>query len=60
VALSTAGMTLADWASFEKSLGYSAAIGYGNFLIRYLPAFLKRKHYNIGKKFSVQTLDLHF
>ena len=60
VALSTAGMTLAEWASFEKSLGYSAAIGYGNFLIRYLPAFLKRKHYNIGRKFTVQTLDLHF
>jgi hypothetical protein len=60
VALSTAGMTLAEWASFKKSLGYSAAIGYGNFLIQYLPSFIKRKKYNIGKKFTVQTLDLHF
>ena len=60
VALSTAGMTLAEWASFEKSLQYSAAIGYGNFLIRYVPAFIKRKKYNIGKKFTLQTIDLHF
>ena len=60
VALSTAGMTLAEWASFKKSLAYSSAIGYGNFLIQYLPALIKRKKYNIGKKFTVQTLDLHF
>ena len=60
VALSTAGMTLAGWADFEKALGYSAGIGYGNFLIRYLPASLRRKKYKIGKKFTLQTLDLHF
>lgn len=59
VALSTAGMTLAKWASFEEALGYSAGLGYGNFLIRYFPK-LKRKKYIIGKKFTLQTLDLHF
>jgi hypothetical protein len=59
VALSTAGMTLAEWASFKKSLAYSSAIGYGNFLITYLPSFIKRKKYNIGKKFTLHTFDLH-
>lgn len=59
VVLSTAGMTLAKWASFEKALTYSVSIGYGNYLIRYFPKF-KRKKYNIGKKYSLQTLDLHF
>lgn len=59
VALSTAGMTLAKWASFEKALGYSAGVGYGNYLIRYFPN-LKRKKHNIGRKFSLQAFDLHF
>lgn len=59
VALSTAGMTLAKWVSFDKALSYSAGLGYGNFLITHFPN-LKRKKYSIGKKFSLQTLDLHF
>jgi len=59
VALSTAGMTLAKWSDFDKALEYSAGIGYGNFLIRYFPKF-KRKKYKIGKKFTLQTFDLHF
>jgi hypothetical protein len=59
VVLSTAGMTLAKWSSFNKSLQYSAGIGYGNFLITHFPK-LKRKQYKMGKKFSVQTFDLHF
>lgn len=59
VMLSTAGMTLAKWSSFNKSLQYSAGIGYTNFLISHFPN-LKRKQYRIGKKFSLQTFDLHF
>jgi hypothetical protein len=59
VAISTAGMTLAEWASFKDALAYSAGIGYGNFIIANFPS-LKRKKYNIGKKFTLQTLDLHF
>jgi hypothetical protein len=59
VALATIGMTLANWASFEKALGWSAVIGYGNFLIYNFPS-LKRKKYNIGKKFTLQTFELHF
>jgi hypothetical protein len=57
VILSTAGMTLAKWSSFNKSLQYSAGIGYTNFFITHFP---KRKQYKMGKKFSVQTFDLHF
>lgn len=59
VAISTAGMTLAEWASFKDALAYSAGIGYGNFIIANFPS-LKRKKYSIGKKFTLQTLDLHF
>lgn len=59
VILSTAGMTLAKWAKFDKALAYSAGIGYGNYLIRFFPKF-KRKQYTIGKKYSLQALDLHF
>ena len=59
VVLSTAGMTLAKWTNLENALAYSAGIGYTNFLIRYFPKF-KRKKYNIGKKFTLQTIDLHF
>jgi len=59
VALAAVGMTLAGWASFGKSLGYSAAFGYGSFLLRNLPD-ASRKKYNIGKKYSLQTFDLHF
>jgi hypothetical protein len=59
VVLATAGMTLAGWTDFEHALAYSASIGYGNFLILNFPS-LKRKKYKIGKKFALQTFDLHF
>jgi len=59
VAISTAGMTLAKWTDFKSALGYSAGLGYGNFIIANFPS-LKRKKYIIGKKFTLQTLDLHF
>ena len=60
VALSTAGMTLAKWGSFEESLRASAIIGYGNLFIFSIPKLLKRNKYRIGKKFTLQTIDLHF
>lgn len=60
VAISTAGMTLAKWREFPQALSNSAAIGYGNFIIMSIPKLIKRKKYNIGKKFTLQTLDLHF
>jgi hypothetical protein len=59
VALSTAGMTLAKWTGFRNALAYSAAIGYGNFIVQLFPEF-KRRKYNIGKKFTLRALDLHF
>jgi hypothetical protein len=59
VGISTGGMTLAKWTSFRKALAYSAGIGYGNFLIQFFPKF-RRKKYRIGKKFTLQTFDLHF
>ncbi len=59
VALSTAGMTLANWADFKEALAYSSVIGYGNYIIRFLPK-IKRRKYDIGRKFSLHTLDLHF
>lgn len=59
VAISTAGMTLAKWADFKKALAYSAGVGYGNFIIANFPS-LRRKQYAIGKKFKLQTFDLHF
>src|SRR5689334_21080751 len=58
VVLSTAGMTLAKWTSFGNALAYSAGLGYGKYLIHYFPGF-KRRKYKIGKKFSLQTFDLH-
>jgi len=60
VALATAGMRLAKWDSFGRSLAFSSVIGYGNFAIRFLPKFMKRKSYPIGKKYRLQAIDLHF
>jgi hypothetical protein len=45
--------------SFGSALGIAAILGYGQLLIRQIPN-LKRYKYKIGKKFSIQTLDLHF
>jgi len=60
VALATAGMRLAKWDSFERSLAFSSVIGYGNFAIHFLPKFMKRRSYPIGKKYRLQAIDLHF
>jgi len=59
VVICTAGMTLAKWTTPENAFVSSAAIGYGNLLIANLWMF-SRKQYLLGKRFSLQTLDLHF
>jgi len=59
VGLSTLGMSLAKWDTPQRAFAFSAGIGYTNLLLRNIAAF-KRKSYRIGKKFSLQTLDLHF
>lgn len=59
VVLSTAGMTLAKWVDFKKALLYSAGLGYGNYLIHFFPKLSRRK-FILGKKFTLQMLDLHF
>jgi hypothetical protein len=58
-ALSTIGMTLANWTDFKTALITSAVIGFGPLLIQKL-LHLKRKQYKIGRKYSLQILDLHF
>jgi hypothetical protein len=59
VVLCTAGITAAKWASFKNALAYAAGIAYLPYAI---PAIkmLRRKKYRIGKKFTLQPLDLHF
>ena len=52
-------MHLAGWSRFPDALSHNAALGYGNILIRNLSKF-KRRQYIIGRKFSVQALDLRF
>jgi hypothetical protein len=51
--------SLSKMYTFGSALGISAILGYGQLLIRQIPN-LKRYKYKIGKKFSIQTLDLHF
>lgn len=59
VAISTTGMTLAKWTDFKTALAVSATLGYARYLWM-VPQLFKRKKYPIGKKFTIQLLDLHF
>ncbi|MET0392358.1 MAG: hypothetical protein ABW019_04420 [Chitinophagaceae bacterium] len=61
VALTTAGLSLSNQASFEEALTAGLVIGYGPLLIAYIRSkiSLKRKQYRIGKKFHLQVLDFH-
>jgi hypothetical protein len=52
-------MSLAKWESFEQALRVNSSVGFGNILLRTIPK-LKRRQYQIGKKFSIQPIDLHF
>ncbi|HEU4471405.1 MAG TPA: hypothetical protein VFR58_09990 [Flavisolibacter sp.] len=59
VGIATAGITLAKWKDFKGALLYSSGMGYGQLLIKNVSR-LSRKQYRIGRKFRLQTLDLHF
>jgi len=61
VALSTIGMKAAGWATTGKALLYSSIIGYGPILISFATrnVNLRRRHFNIGKKFRLQVLDFY-
>lgn len=59
VGLSTAAIRIAKFGNTRDGFILSCILGYGNFIIHSLPK-LKRKQYRIGKKFTVQTLDLRF
>ncbi|MEJ0106503.1 MAG: hypothetical protein WDO19_29910 [Bacteroidota bacterium] len=61
VALSTIGMKAAGWETTERALLYSSIIGYGPILITAATRNLnlRRRHFNIGKKFRLQVLDFY-
>ena len=62
VGLATLGMKTAGWTeNYGKALLYSSIIGYGPILISYATQrmHLRRKHFNIGKKFHLQVLDFY-
>ncbi len=59
IVASSGFMRLANWSTFPAALSHNAAIGYGNIVIRSLRK-IKRKQYRIGKKYSIQSLDLRF
>jgi hypothetical protein len=61
VALTTAGLTLSEQASFKEALTAGLVIGYGPLLLKYIGSkiSLRRKKYRTGKKFRLQVLDFH-
>ena len=62
VGLSTLGMKVAGWVkTTPKALLYSSIIGYGPILLSAVTRNLnlKRRHFNIGKKFRLQILDFY-
>jgi hypothetical protein len=59
VAAASGMISLAGGSAYGDAVRTTAAIGYGSILLRTVPK-LKRKKYPIRKKFTVQTLDLHF
>ena len=61
VALTTAGLTLSEQASFNEALTAGLTIGYAPLLINYIGSkiSLGRKKFHIGKKFRLQVLDFY-
>jgi hypothetical protein len=61
VALATIGMTASGWEPAGRALLYSSIIGYGPILLTamYRNLNLRRKHFDIGKKFRLQVLDFY-
>jgi hypothetical protein len=61
VALATIGMKASGWETTGRALLYSSIIGYGPILITAISRNLnlRRKHFDIGKKFRLQVLDFY-
>lgn len=61
VALTTAGLTLSNQASFREALTAGLVIGYAPLLLKYLGSkiSLRRKKFKMGKKFRLQVLEFH-
>ncbi|MES1219929.1 MAG: hypothetical protein ABUT20_30790 [Bacteroidota bacterium] len=62
VGLSTVGMKTAGWTeTYGKALWYSSVIGFGPILLSAAVQHLnlRRKHFDIGKKFRLQVLDFY-
>ncbi len=63
VALTTAGLTLSNQATFKEALTAGLVIGYAPLLVQYLGSKIKlslsRKQFKIGKKFQLQLLDFY-
>jgi hypothetical protein len=59
IAFTTTAITISKQMDFKSAVISSSALGFGRLFISLLPHF-KRTKYRIGKKFTVQTLDLHF
>jgi hypothetical protein len=61
VALTTAGLTLSNQASFKEALTAGLTIGYSPLLLQYLGSkiSLRRKKFKMGKKFRLQVLEFH-
>ncbi len=61
VALTTAGLTLSNQATFKEALTAGLVIGYAPLLIRYIGSkvSLGRKQFKMGKKYRLQVLDFY-
>jgi len=61
VALTTAGLTLSNQASFEKAITAGAVIGYAPLLVQYIASKIRlsRKEYKMGKKYRLHLIDFH-
>ena len=61
VALSTFGMVVSKYETFNDAIVSTSAIGYGPLAIHELKRHIsfKRKKYKLGKKFTVQVLDFY-
>ncbi len=59
MAITTTGMTLAEWTDWRTALGTSVSIAGASYLPRLFGIF-KRRRYRIGKKFTLSPIDLQF
>jgi len=61
VALTTAGLTLSNQATFKEALTAGLTIGYSPLLLQYVGSKIsfRRKRFRIGKKYRIQILEFH-